>query len=68
VPQIGGYQQFRDGFIGTARDNFKIVSVTGSVVKVNLEAVHDDGTVRYYTGTYTVNNGKISSADMRRVA
>ena len=68
VPQIGGYQQFRDGFIGTARDNFKIVSVTGSVVKVNLEAVHDDGTVRYYTGTYTVTNGKISSADMRRVA
>jgi serine/threonine-protein kinase len=68
VPQIGGYQQFRDGFIGTARDNFKIVSVTGSVVRVNLEAVHDDGTVRYFTGTYTVTNGKISSADMRRVA
>lgn len=58
------YKAFAAGYAQTARDNLTIVSVSGDVVTVRLEAVQNDGTVKHFHGSYTVRNGVIVIADM----
>jgi serine/threonine protein kinase len=70
TPETGGtagYLKFRDGFIGTAHDYVTVDSVSGNVVTVSLAAQQTDGSVKNYAGTYTVNNGIISNADIKPV-
>ncbi len=60
--------KFAAGFAGTQRDVAVIESVSGDVVTVRLAAVQDNGTVKHYEGTYTVQNGVINSADVRQLS
>jgi hypothetical protein len=54
------YAKFRAGFAGTLRDTVTIQSVSGNVVNATLVARQTDGSVKDYSGTYTVTNGVIS--------
>jgi hypothetical protein len=54
------YASFVQGFDETADDNVTILSVTGGVVTVRLDATQTNGTVKHFHGTYTVSNGVIT--------
>lgn len=58
------YSDFVSGFSGTSRDDVTIVSVNGDQVQVSLDAQQNDGTQKTYTGTYTVDNGVITAANL----
>lgn len=60
------YSDFVNGFSGTSRDNVTIVSVSGDQVQVDLDAEQTDGTQKTYTGTYTVDNGAITAAQLNQ--
>jgi eukaryotic-like serine/threonine-protein kinase len=66
--QLGGdnlgvsYTRFRNGFGTTANDSVTVTAVNGGTVEVRLTATHTDGSVVYYTGSYTVQNGVITHA------
>ena len=62
------YQQFVQGFNGTQQDTLTIQSVSGNVVTAGLSALQTDGTVKTFQGTYTVNNGVITSFDVKRTS
>ena len=62
------YQQFVAGFAHTADDALSITEVNGDTVTIELVATQDDGTVRTYRGTYTVQGGRIVKATIRRVS
>ncbi|HEV2243020.1 MAG TPA: serine/threonine-protein kinase [Streptosporangiaceae bacterium] len=62
------YQQFVQGFNGTQQDTLTIQSVSGNVVTAGLSALQADGTVKTFQGTYTVNNGVITSFDVKRTS
>jgi hypothetical protein len=62
------YQQFVAGFARTADDALSITGVNGDTVTVELVATQDDGSIRTYRGTYTVQSGRIIQANIRRVS
>ena len=62
------YQQFVQGFNGTQQDTLTIQSVSGNVVTAGLSALQTDGTVKTFQGTYTVNNGVITSFAVKRTS
>src|SRR6266516_196915 len=62
------YQQFVAGFARTADDALAVTGVNGDTVTVELVATQDDGRVRTYRGTYTVQGGRIVQANIRRVS
>jgi hypothetical protein len=62
------YQQFVQGFNGTQQDTLTIQSVSGNVVTAGLSALQTDGTVKTFRGTYTVNNGVITSFAVERTS
>lgn len=62
------YQQFVQGFNGTQQDTLTIQSVSGNVVTAGLSALQTDGTVKTFQGTYTVNNGVITSFAVQRTS
>jgi hypothetical protein len=62
------YQQFVQGFNGTQQDTLTIQSVSGNVVTAGLSALQTDGTVKTFQGTYTVNNGVITSFNVRQTS
>jgi tRNA A-37 threonylcarbamoyl transferase component Bud32 len=66
--QSGSYAVFRQGFTGTKHDDLTITKVSGEVVSFELTAHQTDGTVKTYAGTYTVRNGKIVLADVRKTS
>jgi serine/threonine protein kinase len=68
TPRTQPEPQFAAGFDGTAKDIVQIVSVSGDVVTARLAAQQTNGTVKYYEGTYTVTNGRISSSNMQPVS
>jgi hypothetical protein len=57
---------FAAGFATTAYDTPTITGVSGETVSVVLDAAQTDGTHQYYAGTYTVHEGVIVAADIRR--
>jgi Protein kinase domain len=65
--QLGGdhatssFASFKAGFSTTERDVVIITGWTGDTVTADFKAVHTDGTVLSYTGTYIVGNGVITS-------
>jgi serine/threonine-protein kinase len=58
------YPRFEQGFDQTLSDNLTIVSVTGDVVTVRLDAAQVDGTVKRFHGSYTVQGGVITVSDI----
>lgn len=59
------FATFKQGFAGTQHDVLTITGVSGDVVSINLTADQTDGSVKYYTGTYTVQNGKIVGSNVQ---
>ena len=62
------YSQFAAGYAGTAHDTVTIISTQGDVVTARLVARQTDGTVKTFSGTYTVSGGKIASARIKRTS
>ncbi len=62
------YAAFKQGFTGTQHVSLTITSVSGDLVSFDLTAGQTDGTVKTYTGTYTVRNGKIVAASVRETS
>ena len=62
--KIGTFAKFKAGYRGTLHDTVKIESTNGNVVTASLVARQTDGTVKYFSGTYTVTNGVISSTSV----
>jgi len=58
------FAAFRQGYQGTQQDTLTITGVSGDVVSFNLSATQTDGSVKTYTGTYTVQNGKITGSSV----
>jgi hypothetical protein len=71
--QLGGdhatssFSSFKAGFSSTARDVVVITGWTGDTVTADFKAVHTDGTVLSYMGTYIVGNGVITSFSVHQV-
>ncbi|MDF9816945.1 DUF4352 domain-containing protein [Streptomyces sp. SPB162] len=57
-------QSFTAGFAGTANDAVTVTGVEGETVSVVLDATQTDGSHRVFSGTYTVRDGTIVSADI----
>jgi hypothetical protein len=60
----GSYNSFVQGFSGTSYDAVTVISVNGDTVSIDLDATQTDGTHKYFSGTYTVQNGVIVAADV----
>jgi hypothetical protein len=60
----GSYDSFVNGFANTASDSVTVTSVSGDTVMIQLDSTQTDGTHGYFTGTYTVQNDEIVSADV----
>jgi hypothetical protein len=58
------YQQFVSGFACTTYENLSDLGTTGDTVTISLDATQCDGTVNHYQGTYTVQDGRITAADI----
>jgi hypothetical protein len=57
------YQQFVDGFACTGAQQLSEVGQSGDQVTFNLDATNScSGAVQHFTGTDTVQNGKIVAA------
>jgi serine/threonine protein kinase len=71
--QLGGdhttssFASFKAGFSDTARDVVVITGWQGYTVTANFKAVHKNGTVSSYTGTYVIGNGVITSFSVHQV-
>lgn len=61
-----GYSSFVAGFSATSNDNVTINGVTGNTVDVQLDATQTDGSHRFFSGTYTVQEGVIIAANISR--
>jgi hypothetical protein len=61
------YQQFKDGFACTGSQTLSEVGESGDQVTFNLTATDScNGQVQHFTGTDTVQNGKIVNANVSR--
>jgi serine/threonine-protein kinase len=58
---------FEAGYRGTARDVVTILTWTGDQVTASVVAFQTDGTVKKYSGSYVVQNGVITSFNVRQV-
>jgi serine/threonine protein kinase len=67
TPQTQSYQGFAAGYAETERDVLRIQKVSGDVVTVRLTSLQTEGPTKYFEGTYTVTDGKISGANIQQV-
>jgi hypothetical protein len=58
------YQQFVNGFACTSVEDLNEVSSAADTVTVTLNATQCDGTVQSYQGSYTVQHGLITAANV----
>jgi hypothetical protein len=58
------FARFKTGYAGTLHDTLTITGVAGDVVSFDLTADQANGTVKSYSGTYTVQNGEIVAANV----
>ncbi|MBS2964619.1 nuclear transport factor 2 family protein [Actinocrinis puniceicyclus] len=61
----GSYASFVQGFATTSSDAVTIVSTSGDIVTIQLDATQTDGTHRHFAGTYTVRNGTIVASQIQ---
>ncbi|MEC4016487.1 excalibur calcium-binding domain-containing protein [Streptomyces sp. H27-D2] len=59
------YESYAAGFEGLAEDKVTVLESDGGSVDVALEAVQTDGTSRWFRGTYTVSDDRITGANIR---
>ncbi|WHM36715.1 hypothetical protein [Streptomyces sp. BPTC-684] len=60
------YSDYVAGFADTRRADVTVLSVQDDTVSVDIDARQRDGSTRTFTGTYTVHDGEITSASVRR--
>jgi zinc-ribbon domain len=60
------YTAYVNGFASTVSDSITIISVSGTIVTVQLVALQADGTTKTYQGTYTVTNGVLVASDIQQ--
>jgi hypothetical protein len=60
------YDQFVAGFTCTSYEGLSDLGTTGDTVVVSLQATQCDGSVNQYQGSYTVQNGLITAADVQQ--
>jgi hypothetical protein len=58
------YSQFAGGFANTETDEVEILSSSGDSVNVNFTSTQTNGTVKQFTGTYTVSGHVITGASI----
>jgi len=72
--QLGGkntgqsYASYVAGFNGTASDVLQIGQASGDIVRGTLTANQTDGSIKTYSGTYTVRDGVISTFQVAQIA
>ncbi len=64
----GNYSTYVKGFTTTAWDTLTVTGVDGNTVYVDLLARQTDGSLRTFAGSYTVSNGVIIGAAMKRIS
>jgi hypothetical protein len=62
----GGYAGYVRGFASTVSDLVTVTGADGGTVDVVLSALQSDGSMRTFTGTYTVAGGVIVGSHMTR--
>ncbi|MCX4746035.1 DUF4352 domain-containing protein [Kitasatospora sp. NBC_01287] len=60
------YESFVAGFATTSADTVTVTGSHGGTVTVSLDATQTDGSHRLYTGSYTVQDGVITSGDVQQ--
>jgi hypothetical protein len=63
-----GYDAWAAGYSTTSNMSWSAEDLGNGVVEVNLTADHTDGSTSTYSGTYTVSNGVIVSADLTQTS
>ena len=61
------FSSFKAGYSNTVRDVVIITGWKGDTVTADFKALHTDGTVLSYEGTYVVGTGVITSFNVRQV-
>jgi len=64
VRSTESFATFKQGYAGTQHDTLTITGVSGDTVSFRLTADQTDGSVKYYTGTYTVRSGQIVASNV----
>ncbi|KZB84523.1 hypothetical protein [Amycolatopsis regifaucium] len=64
----GTYDSYVRGFATTSWAALTVTSVSGNTVYVDLSARQTDGSLRTFSGSYTVSGGAISGASMKRLS
>jgi hypothetical protein len=62
------YAKFKQGYSDTEHDSLTVTGVSGDTVSISLVAQHNDGSILKFSGTYTVQNGKIVGSDIQRIS
>ncbi|AUI57576.1 hypothetical protein [Amycolatopsis sp. BJA-103] len=64
----GTLASYAKGYATTSWAALTVTSVSGNTVYVDLSARQTDGSLRTFSGSYTVSNGAITSANMKRIS
>jgi hypothetical protein len=64
----GTLASYAKGYATTSWVALTVTSVRGNTVYVDLSARQTDGSLRTFSGSYTVSGGAISSANMKRLS
>ncbi|MFD5245143.1 hypothetical protein ACFWIW_11395 [Amycolatopsis sp. NPDC058340] len=64
----GTYASWSSGYATTSWTALTVRSVSGDTVYVDLSARQTDGSLRTFSGSYTVSGGVITGADMKRLS
>jgi serine/threonine protein kinase len=62
------FSAFKQGYSTTRHDTLVVTSASGDTVNGRLTAEQTDGTLKTYQGTYIVQNGTITSFDVRQIS
>ncbi|MGY6654527.1 hypothetical protein ACXIZN_20360 [Amycolatopsis sp. TRM77291] len=64
----GTYASWASGYASTSWAAVTVRSVSGNTVYVDLSARQTDGSLRTFSGSYTVSGGVITGANMKRLS
>ncbi|RSN13862.1 hypothetical protein DMC63_25550 [Streptomyces sp. WAC 05977] len=64
----GSYASWASGYASTSWVAVTVRSVSGNTVYVGLSARQTDGSLRTFSGSYTVSGGTITGANMKRLS
>ncbi|MBE1578588.1 hypothetical protein ACFORH_19170 [Amycolatopsis roodepoortensis] len=64
----GTYASWANGYASTSWADVTVRSVSGNTVYVDLSARQTDGSLRTFSGSYTVSGGTITGANMKRLS